>query len=178
MNIFSIKKKSGGFTIVEMIIYTALFAALSVMLINVLLVMLKSYTQMRASHDFLDSGSVVLERVTREIRGASSIDAVTSVFNSSPGVLKLNTTDAGGAAKTVQFSRSAGNVLQMLDSTDGTARDLTGPKISVTSLIFRSMTTTKGKAVRLEMTLQSTRAGATSRTITLYDTATLRSSYY
>jgi hypothetical protein len=89
--------------------------------------------------------------------------------------LKLNTTTSGGTAKTVQFSLSSG-VLKLTDSTDGTARDITGSKISITSLIFREITTTNGSAVRIEITIQSTRSGS-AKTITLYDTVALRGSY-
>ncbi len=164
-----------GVGLIETIIYLALFITISVVLIGSLFGMMRSYTQTRIDNDLTDSAHVAVERMTREIRGALSIDTTTSDFDSNPGVLKLNALDSGGSAKTVQFS-VASSVLQMTDSTDGTARDLTGSKVTVTSLIFRKIVTAKGSAVRVEMTLQSTRAGS-SKTINLYDTAALRGSY-
>lgn len=165
-----------GFTLLETLIYIALFALLSILLISSLVALLRSYTETRAQHDVLDSARISMERMTREIRGASSVDTAASTLGSSPGVLKLNTTDASGTAKTVQFSVSS-NVLKLLDSVDGTTRDLTGSKVSITSLTFRNITTTAGSAVRVEMTIQEMRGGSSGRSFDFYDTVALRGSY-
>lgn len=172
--IFKIK----GFTLVETLIYVALFGMLSVFLIYSLTTMLKSYTEMRARHDVLNSARVVLERITREVRGADSIDTASSTLGSSPGVLKLNTTDSGGTAKTVQFSKNGtSGLIEILDSADGTARVLSGSKVSVSSLVFRNITTSSGEAVRVELTLQQLRGGSSGSSYSFYDTIALRGSY-
>ncbi|MBP6884387.1 MAG: hypothetical protein KBC17_01015 [Candidatus Pacebacteria bacterium] len=170
-----LKPVQGGYSFVETIVYLALFVTVSVVLIGSLFSMMKIYTETRVDNDLLDSAHVSMERMTREIRGATSIDTSASTLGTSPGVLKLNSTTSGGSAKTVQFSLSSG-VLKLTDSTDGTARDVTGSKTSVTSLIFRNITTTNGNAVRIEITIQSTRSGS-AKTITLYNTVALRGSY-
>lgn len=164
-----------GSTFIETVIYIALFITISVLLVGTLFGMMKAYTGTRIDNDLMDGAHTSMERLTREIRGGVSIDTGVSVFGTNPGTLKLNSLDSGGSAKTVQFSLSSG-VLQMLDSTDGSTRDLTGSKVSITSLIFRNITTAKGSAVRVEMTMQSTRT-STAKTITLYDTVALRGSY-
>ncbi len=171
-------KKQSGFTLVETLIYMALFAMLSGLLISSLVAMLRSYTEMRAQNDILSSARVAMERMTREIREADSVDTTSSTLGSSPGILKLNTTTSGGSAKTVQFSKNGtSGVIEILDSSDGTARSLTGTKVSVTSLIFRNITTTAGSAVRIEMTLQELRGGSSGRSFDFYDTVALRGSY-
>jgi len=166
--------KQSGFTLVEVILYTVLFAALSVVLINCLLIMLRAYTETRVNDDLLESAQVSLERMTREIRIAKSVDTTTSVFGSSPGTLKINTTDASGTAKTEQFDVSS-SALRFTDN--GTVSgNITGAKVSVTSLVFRNITTTAGTAVRIEMTLQSLRSSS-NKSITVYDTVAMRGSY-
>ncbi len=167
--------QSSGFTIIEVLLYCALFITISAMLIGSLLGMMKGYNGTRINNDLLDSGQVAMERMTREIRGAVSVNTGSSTFATSPGVLLLNSLDSSGAAKTVRFGLSSG-VLQITDSTDGTVRDLTGSKVSVTSLIFRNVVTTNDTAVRVEMTVQSTRSG-TGKSITLYNTIVLRGGY-
>lgn len=167
--------QSSGFTIIEILLYCALFITISAMLIGSLLGMMRGYNGTRINNDLLDSGQVAMERMTREIRGAVSVNTGSSTFATSPGVLVLNSLDSGGSAKTVRFGLSSG-VLQITDSTDGTARDLTGSKITVTSLVFRNVVTTNDTAVRVEMTLQSNRSG-TGKSITLYNTIVLRGGY-
>ena len=163
-----------GFTLVEVIIYAVLFAALSIVLINSLIVMLRAFNETRVNNDLMESAQTSIERMTREIRTADSIDTGVSVFASNPGTLKLNTTDASGTAKTVQFDRTS-NAVRFTDN--GTVSgNLTGAQVSVTSLIFRNITTTEGSAVRIEMTLQSLRSSA-NRSVTIYDTVALRGSY-
>jgi type II secretory pathway pseudopilin PulG len=170
------KNAESGYSLVEVILYMTLFAMLSTVLIGSLFGMSRSYKSARVTNDLLDSSQVSIERMTREIRGAVSLDMTSSVFTSDPGVLKLNTTDSGGTPKTVQFNISGANTLELTDSTDGTPRDLTGENVAVTSLVFRNITTTAGSAVRIEMTLESTRAPG-GKTLSLTDTAALRGSY-
>lgn len=167
--------KNSGYSLVETVLYMALFVTLSTVLISSLFGMTRAYTQARVNNDLLDSAHVSMERMTREIRGATSLDTGVSVFATNPGILKLNTTDASLTPKTVQFAVASG-VLELTDSTDGTPTALTGSKISVDSLIFRNITTTEGSAVRIEMTLTSTRTPA-HKTISLFDTVTLRGAY-
>jgi len=162
-----------GYSPLEWIMYIALFAAISVFLINAILIMTRGYAQTRVNRELMESAQVSMERVTREIRTAESLDTGVSVFGSTPGTLRLNTTTSAGAAKTVQFALSSGGVVFTDNGT--LSGNLTGEKVSVTSLIFRNITTSSGAAVRVEMTLQSLRPGA--KTISVYDTVALRGAY-
>ena len=167
-------KKEEGFSLVEVILYMTLFVILSTVLIATLFGMTKSYKEARATNDLIDSASVSMERMTREIRDATSLDMTTSVFDTNPGVLKLNTTTLTGTPKTVQFDTGAG--LEIIDSTETSPARLTGSHVSVNSLIFREITTTHGKAVRIEMTLHSLRS-PTDRSVSYTDTVALRGAY-
>ena len=165
---------SRGTTLVELLVYVAIMAVLSVLIINSLITMFKSFSETRSNRDLLESGTLVMERMSREIRGANSADAGVSVFGSSPGTLKLNTTDSGGAAKTVQFSVSSG-ALQFTDN--GTlSGNLTAANISVSSLIFNQITTAHGTAVKVSVTLTDTRS-TNSRSANFYDTVIMRGAY-
>ncbi len=169
-----LKNTSGGVTLVEVLLYSALLAVLSVALINCLLVMLRSYTETRVNDDLLESAQVSLERISREVRSGTGADTATSVFGTSPGILKINTTDSGGTAKTEQFDVSSG-ALRFTDN--GTlSGNITGAHVSVTSLIFRNITTTAGSAVRIELTLRSLRSSS-NKSITVYDTIAFRGDY-
>lgn len=167
--------RSGGFSLIETVVYIALFVVISTVLVSTLFGMLKAYTQLRVNDDLLDSAHVSMEQMTREIRDAKDIDPA-SVFVTDPGSLTLDALDGGGLPKTVAFDVSSGGALQVLDSTDGTERVLTGSKVVVSSLIFRNVATVKGKAVKVEVTFRSLRSSY-GQSVSLSDTVVLRGSY-
>lgn len=161
---------SRGFTLIEAILYLALFVALSTFLIDALLVMSKAYTEVRVNRDLLESAQVSMERMTREIRsssGASSSDG---------SALTLNTTDEHGVATSVHFDLSDGAIHMGNADAGAGIGTLSNSHVQVESLVFRIIHTTSSEAVRIEMTLKSLRS-ATGKTISLTDTAVLRGSY-
>lgn len=166
---------SGGYSLIETVMYIALFVLLASVLVGTLFGMTSAYREIRVNDDLLDSSSVAMERMTREIRDAVSIDTGASTFGATPGTLTLNSLDGSGAPKTVEFNVAGSGALDILDSTDGTARDLTGGHVVVTSLVFRNVTTAIGSAVKVEATFQSVRAPG--QTVTESGTAMLRGSY-
>ncbi len=163
-----------GFSLVETIVYLALFVMLSVVVIHALVTTVKLFVEIRTNRDFVDSGYIAMERMTREIRGATSVDTVNSTLGTSPGVLQLNTTDDAGVAKTVKFVTSGG-VLQLYEN--GTLSGaLIGQNSTVTSLTFTQITTTKSKAVKVHLTIEDTR-NSRNPTESFQDTIIMRRSY-
>ncbi|MCC6323275.1 hypothetical protein IT400_00605 [Candidatus Nomurabacteria bacterium] len=143
-----------GYSIIEIIIYVAVFAIISIIVANAFVVLLSFFNQSRTNHDLLQNGNTALERMSHEIRIASAVKG-TSVFNTSPGTLELDSLDSGGTAQVIKFSVSNG---ALNISKDGTVIDnLLGDNIKVTSLIFRNVDTTNSKVVKIEMTLQDSR---------------------
>ena len=144
---------------------------LSMLLIDCMIVMSKSYVETRANRDLLDSMNIPLERMTRDIRGASSlVSDGSTIFGSSPGSLKLRNSDGS----TESFALSSGAV--SFTDTDGSSSNITSNQVIVDSLIFRNISTSVGSAVKIEMTLHSLRS-ASSRSISLSDTVVLRGQY-
>lgn len=168
------KSKKNGYSIVEIIVYLAIFTTLSVLVINSFIVVLGSFNNTQTNRDLLESGSAVIERVSREIRQAKSIDVVGSVLASSPGALQLNSTTSSGTTTIMKFSVASGalNLYQ-----DGTlVGNLLGQNVSVTTLIFRRIVTTNGEAVKIELTLEDTRSKS-SISANFYNTIILRGAY-
>ncbi len=170
-----LQQSIAGYSIVETLIYLGLFVLISAVAINALLNVVKIFPDIRSNRDLLDSGYTAMERMTREIRGAVSIDTANSTLGTSPGVLQLNTLDSNGSAKTVKFTTS-GNVLKLYEN-GVLSGNLIGQNTTVSSLTFTQITTTRGtKAVKIAMTLSDSR----SRTPLLkdfYDTIILRDTY-
>lgn len=168
------KIKKNGYSLVEIIIYLAIFTTLSVLVINSFVIVLGSFNTTRSNRNLLESGSLAMERISREIRQASSVDIVNSTMGSNPGVLQLNNTNSGGAAMVMKFVVENG-ILNMYK--DGVlVGNLLGQNILVDNLIFRHIATTNGEAVKIELTLEDS-GSKISRVENFYDTIILRGAY-
>lgn len=168
------KHKQSGYSLIEMVVYLAIFTFMSIAVINSFIVVMASFSTTSTNRDLLESGSTAIERMSREIRQANNIDTANSVLGTSSGVLQLNSTDSSGGATVVKFNTSSG-ALNLYQAGTLTG-NLLGQNISVTSLVFRRINTTIGEAVKIEMTLQDTKSKNLT-TANFYDTVILRGEY-
>ncbi len=169
-----IKHKKNGYSIVEILVYLAIFTSISILVINSFIIILGSFSTTRANRDLLESGSTAIERISREIRQAKSVDIVSSTLGTNPGVLQLNSSDTSGVSEVIKFSITNGALNIYKDGT--LIGNLLGQNVSVSSLIFRRITTTNGEAVKIELTLEDT-IGNITKLENFYDTIILRGSY-
>ena len=65
-----------GFTLIEAVLYVALFLVLIVMSMNMLLESIRAFNDLRISRDINDSSVGIMERLTRDIKSSTSIDFV------------------------------------------------------------------------------------------------------
>src|SRR3989344_3949407 len=72
-----IRKIKGGYTLVEMLFYIALFSVLSLAIIASLISMTKAFRVTTAQADLVQS-SAVMERISREIRQAYEIISISA----------------------------------------------------------------------------------------------------
>lgn len=166
--------KQNGYSLVEIVVYLAIFTSLSVLVINSFIVVASSFSTTRTNRDLLESGSTSIERIAREIRQATSVDIVNSTLGSSPGVLQLNSVDSSGNTVLIKFSVSNG-ALNLYEA--GTlVGNILGQNITVNSLIFRRISTTNGEAVKIEMRLTDS-TSKNSESANFYDTIILRGRY-
>lgn len=163
-----------GYSIIETIIYIALFTILSVLVINSFITVLSTFSVSRVNRNMLDSGLGAMERMSREIRQAKSVDVGNSTFAADPGALTLSTTDSNGNARTVKFI-SENHTVNLYEN-GSLLGPLSSANISVTNLVFRHIVTTKSEAVKIEMTLGDA-TGNSEKNENFYDTVILRGGY-
>ena len=168
------KIKKNGYSLVEIIVYLAIFTTLSVLVINSFVIVLCAFNTTRSNRNLLESGSLAMERISREIRQASSVDIANSVMGSNPGVLQLNSTNSVGTAMIVKFV--VGNGALNIYKDGVLVGNLLGQNILVDNLIFRRITTINGEAVKIELTLEDS-GSKISRLENFYDTIILRGAY-
>jgi len=164
-----------GFTLIETIIYIAAFSMLSLAAMQATIVIMKSFYTLRLNQSVNVSATVALERMSREIRNAYDVDTLNSIFSTNPGRLVLMTKDDLGANTTVDFYVSGSNLSMRVGGVENGS--LLTKMVTVPNLIFRPITTTNSKAVKVEMTLHDSRATSTQST-NFYDTIVLRGSVH
>ena len=167
-------QNKNGFSIVEIMVYLAIFTALSILVINSFIVILSSFNTTNMNRKLLESGIVSMERVSREIRQAKNIDIVNSSLGSNPSILQLNSTDSSGNSIIIKFMDENGNLNLYKNNT--LQGNLLGQNITITSLIFNRISTTQSEAVKIKITLQYS-GGHKTKSENFYDTVVLRGGY-
>ncbi len=165
-------KNKKGFSLIEIIIYLAIFTMISLLVINSLLIVISSFTTIQTNKILLEAGMNSMERVSRDIRQSDSIDLINSNF--SGGVLQLNTTNDSGLPATVKFSDENSKLDLYEDNI--LSGNLLGPDVLLDKLTFRRINTKESEAVKIEMTIHNINS-TLSKKVNFYDTITLRGSY-
>jgi Tfp pilus assembly protein PilW len=185
LNFFNIKKimrarqgPKGGLSLVEIVVYLGIVTILTVAVVNSIIGLVTIYQKIKVVRQLRQSAVVAMDRITREIRNASSVDVGNSVLNTNPGSLQLNTVTPSGT-QTVKFTLTNtgvnNGVIRVLEN--GVDKGpLTSGRASTTNLIFRQITTPYSQAVKIEMTMVAS-SSKFIRTAKFYDTIILRGSY-
>ncbi|MFZ4500056.1 MAG: PilW family protein [Minisyncoccia bacterium] len=154
---------AAGYSLLELLIYIALFAMISVLLVHSLVVLMRTYANAASFRRLQNNGELIIERITREVRDAESISSGT--FGQHPGAITLL-----NAGTPVVFGVSNGAVTITENSTTGI---LSTNQVTVSAMVFRRITTPAGEGVKVELTLATT--GGVVRTASFYSTVLLRS---
>ena len=162
-----------GYTLIEMMLYIAILVGMLAVIFVIISNVVRSERNLASARTIENSAIFGLERVTREIRQATSVDIVNSVLDVSPGKLVLNSTTSGGAAETVEFSLQNSILRLKINGVDQGA--LTEANTRVTRLIFSKLSSPYSVAVRTQVTLESG-TSTTYRTSNFYTTTILRGS--
>lgn len=161
------KNKKNGFAILETLLYVSFFALLSIVVINAMIVMMKSFKEIKIQSELIQ-GSSIMEKISREVKRANSISSISATD------LKLDTKDDVGVAKTVRFVYLNNNI--NFYENDVLIGNINGADILVTNLSFTQITTVKGKAVKIILTAGPIN-DSLGRTEDFYDTLVLRGDY-
>ena len=162
-----LRKHNTGFAIVEFLFYISILAMLVLVLINALITMTRSFKE-TTIYTQLQSGNQVFERITRSIKQASSITAI------SASDLVLVTKDLNNNNQNVQFVLSGNNINYLENG--ASVGNLNSPSLVVTALSFAQVTTTKGTGVKISMSVRSVN-DTQNRVESFYDTIVLRGDY-
>lgn len=163
-----------GSTITEIIVYCAILIIVSVFVINSVLILNNSLVNIRLQRRINTNADQSLQRLVREIRLATDINA-SSTLNISPGNLSLRTfaSHTDSAPADAEFYLNSGRFVLRKGSSSPVF--LTDANVSVTNFLFRSVNSSTSKAVNFEIGLRTT-GESNFASSTFYGTAILRNS--
>lgn len=161
-------KRARGFTIIEILIYASLLVLLIVLMANAVASLSHIIGEAKTERALRSSAEAALERITREIRFAESVNIGASTFNTHPGRMALASIDPfAETAQTITISVTDNRVT--IQKNAGPIEYLTSNKVMVTNLIFRHILNgSVSESVRTELTINGKN---------FYTTTILRRSY-
>lgn len=165
--------KNRGFSLVEIIIYTAILVGVVFFVVQSIIGLYKSHSLVILNRDIEYSAESSMDKILNEIREASSVNKAGSVFNTSPGTLSLSGVKSG-TSYTIVFT--AQNNAAVFSKDGGANIPLTASDVSLDSLIFKFASTTNSSAVKVDLTVSGSKGGY-SKSISLSGFAILRGSY-
>lgn len=164
-----------GVSLLETLIYVAVVVLLTVVVVNTAMVMTTASAKTRLKRNVLSEAGISVERITREIRLADSIDISGSTLGTHPGVLRLNTiVSVDDETPTTREFYLEDGALMMKEGTS-TAVPLTSA-VNINNLIFYRIVASTSEAASVVLTAEDTFRGL-SELHTFYSTAVLRRSY-
>lgn len=162
-----LKKKKTGYALLEMVFYISLLVIVSVLVINSMITMMKSFKETRILSE-LTQNSAIVEKISREIKQAYQIYSINSTN------LSLNTRDENEVEKIISFNL-VGNDIQYLEN--GTLiGNLNSNNININSLSFTTINTNQGQAIKFYFSCSSV-LDSLNRNIYFYNSAVLRGTY-
>jgi type II secretory pathway component PulJ len=164
------KKYKSGFSIIEVIIYLAIFTVLSILVINSFIIILSSYKTSNTNRNLMEGGLNVMERLSREIRNAENINLTNTTSNN----LELEySNDLGEIIITKIIFENGDLNLYQANILKG---NLLTNNLELINLGYRIISTPEGQAVKIEMTLEEN-SGRTPKSENFYNTIILRGAY-
>lgn len=164
---FNLMNKNKGYSLLETIIYVSLFSLLSIAVLSTIDFSSQAFRSARINNNLSQFGNLAMEKMNKTIKNGSSI-TVNSVFGTSPGVLEV--LDVSGT--NTRFYVDSGTLQLLQGGINQGAVLNTG--INVESLVFRNITTGRGRAIKIELSLRHVDSG---RIENFQTTAILKNSY-
>ncbi len=110
------KFKTGkGATLIEVLMYLAIFSIVVPLLIQILTGTFSVFAKVRATRGLTVSGTSIMETLATNIRAASSYSSSGNNFNTNLGSLSLQIED-GGSTHTYLYTVSNGRLMEKIDS--------------------------------------------------------------
>ncbi|MEY4440794.1 MAG: hypothetical protein RLY49_420 [Candidatus Parcubacteria bacterium] len=165
--------KQKGFTMLELVMYVSGLIILSTIIITLLVQFYSIYKEMVASPRADRTGLLIVDRITKEIRSANSINMINSQFNTTNGVLEINSVENGN---TISKKFYVEDGIAKYQENNDSATNLSFDDFTVSNFNFQYLDTPVSEAVRFNLEFEYMIENAT-QTKSYTGFAILRESY-
>lgn len=184
--VFSKKSKNNGFTLIEGIVYVALFVLIFGAVVGSTLSLFTAFAKTAAQRETITNARTAMDAIVREIKYAKEIYQPTSCF----GTSDAKSVCGGGAKRQLTLITSQnlpsdesqtyvdlyldGNKVY-IKREGAPAGALTSGKVRVSNLVFERLNNGGRESVRTTLTVEyNTDSPKIQNSVTLYSTATIR----
>ena len=160
-------RAQNGFTLVELLVYVAVTALISLVLVNVVSVVNKMYARMTISSEVETSAVTILEKLSRDCKGAQGY-----MSYSTSSIELVKSIDDSGNFKIVRYFVRDG--VMYVD--DGSVKSITTPHVYISKSSFYASSTGKSEFEKINFSIDAFTQGATT-TENFSSTCVLRGTY-
>lgn len=166
-------KTNFGMSLMETVVYAALIALISILVVQTILALSKTFKAVKETRDIENSGLTALDRIAKEIRSADALGAG-NIFNATSS--KISLAYSGISTTTREFYLDGSGAMHLYENSvdQGT---ITSPNVLVTSFYVEQSTTSTKTALRVTLKLQDKRETNSPRSATFYTAAAMRNLY-
>lgn len=166
-------KKQSGYSLIELLVYVALFAVVLIIFVQGAIELLNTYAQYSANRIVRNTSLELFERVGHELRDAQTINVSSSVFTTHPGTLAYITNED---EMNMNSSIILDNGSLLLYEESNLVGPLTPEEIEVSDFVLYHLNNTSSEMVVIEVTLSTTKRNVTVEK-SYRDAFVLRGSY-
>ena len=173
-----LRPKQRGFTLIEITVYIAILALVTLVIIVFINQLLGVNEKTRRNREALDNARRVLDTIAQEVRHAQGVYTPTSSFGVNPGQLSLETSrDVPTDEVTTYVDFYVDNNSVYIKRESESTQLLTSEKVKVTDLTFTNLNgSTSWPAIRISVTVEyNSPISGPKNAVTLKTTAVLRS---
>lgn len=163
-----------GFSLLEVLIYSAMAAVLMIAMSSSLISLNKAFQNIRADFSINQNLSEIVGVLSTEVRRATSVDSVNSQFGVGGGKLFLNSIDSSGINSKSNFVLQNGVLYYQKGSSSSVA--LNSDKIFLKKFDVYSLSSSHSYAVKIDFSFDYLKNGATT-TQNISNMYILRGSY-
>ncbi len=166
--------KQKGFTMLELVMYVGGLLTIGAVTIVMIVQFMGIYRELISIPRADRTGMILVDRITREIRSASSINTTDSIFNTPEGEIVFLRSEGGNETEQRFYTNSDGVVMYQVGN--NTPERLTPGGLYVSNFNFAFVPTDVSQGVRFRLEIQfDTRDGIQTKSYSGF--AILRESY-
>lgn len=143
--------KTKGFTLIELLLYISGLLILGTILVSMIIQFYGIYKEIVAIPRADRTGLLVVDRITKEIRSAKSINMLDSKFATTTGAIVLDVVEEGSSVEK-KFYVQNGKIFYQKDSEE--QESLSSSDFTVSNFNFTLVQTPISEAVRFTMEIQ------------------------